>query len=351
MKIFFDVAYLYYLPHFTPVIDELKAQGVTLGVVFHSEPPAAIKAQLSPIAEIHIINEDDLVSFYFAKKPDWIVFGHATDIAEQLNPHCKTALILHGLGPKSTYYNASSSLIQYRFVESEYRKQTLQKMFPDKTFIVTGYTKLDPLVNGTSEVIDLADKGLVPGKKTILYSPTFYPSTIENFPKDWPEQFADYNILIKPHYLSLIKSAYKKQRELFEHWKNYPNVYLASPEEQSLLPFMATADLMISETSSALFEFMALNKPVIVGHFLKLRVGYWGFLKFRLQKRLSDDYQLFKEIGTNINHYRELKVAVETNLNKPQLFEKQRLQYIEQIVGTVDGQSSKRVAHFLLSHT
>ncbi|MBD3653467.1 CDP-glycerol glycerophosphotransferase family protein [Kangiella sp.] len=351
MKILFDVAYLYYLPHFTPVLEELKVQGVELGIVFHSEPPAAIKTQLASLAEIHIINQVDLVSFYLEQKPDWIVFGHAAEIAEQLNPHIKTALILHGLGPKSTYYNASSSPIQYRFVESEHRKQTLQKLYPDKTFITTGYTKLDPIINGSCQAIDLAEKGLVPGKKTILYSPTFYPSTIENFPKNWPEQFADYNILIKPHYLSLIKSAYKKQRELFEHWKNYPNVYLASPEEQSLLPFMATADLMISETSSALFEFMALNKPVIVGHFLKLRVGYWGFLKFRLQKRLSDDYQLFHEIGTNINHYRELKAAVENNLDNPKLFEQQRLKYIEQIVGAVDGQASKRVANFLLSHT
>lgn len=350
MKILFDVAYLYYLPHFTPVFDELKAKGVELGIVFHSEPPAAIKADLNSASEIHVINEEDLVSFYTAQQPDWIIFGHASEIAEQLNAHTKTALILHGLGPKSTYYNASSSPIQYRFVESKHRTKTLQQLYPDKTFITTGYTKLDPLVNGTSEVIDLADKGLVPGKKTILYSPTFYPSTIENFPKNWPEQFADYNILIKPHYLSLIKSAYKKQRELFEHWKNYPNVYLAGPEEQSLLPFMATADLMISETSSALFEFMALNKPVIVGHFLKLRAGYWGFLKYRLKKRLSDDYKLFQEIGTNINHYRELKEAVEKNLSNPKLFEKQRLQHIQQIVGIVDGHCSKRVADFLLNH-
>lgn len=350
MKILFDVAYLYYIPHFTPVLDELKARGAELGIVFHSEPPAAISIQLESVSEIYIINEDDLVSFYTAQQPDWIVFGHATDIAEQLNAHCKTALILHGLGPKSTYYNASSSPIQYRFVESEHRTKTLQQLYPNKTFITTGYTKLDPLVNGTSENIDLADKGLVPGKKTILYAPTFYPSTIENFPKRWPEQFADYNILIKPHYLSLIKSAYKKQRELFEHWQNYPNVYLAGPEEQSLLPFMATADLMISETSSALFEFMALNKPVIVGHFLKLRVGYWGFLKYRLKKRLSDDYKLFQEIGTNINHYRELKEAVENNLSNPKLFEEQRLQHIQQIVGAVDGRCSKRVADFLLSH-
>ena len=351
MKILFDVAYLYYLPHYSPVIDELKRQGVELGVVFHSEPPAAIKAQLSTVAQIYIINEGDLVRFYTEQQPDWIIFGNASNIPGKLNGQSKTAMIMHGLGPKSAYYNGSDCPIEYRFVESESRTKRLQTLFPDKTFVTTGYTKLDPLINNTYEAIDLAAQGLSPDKKTLLYSPTFYPSTIENFPKDWPQQFAQYNILIKPHYLSLIKPAYKKQRELLEHWKNYPNVYLASPDEQSLLPFMAAADLMISETSSALFEFMALNKPVIVGHFLKLRMSYWGFLKFRLQKRLSDDYQLFKEIGTNIHHYRDLQSAVGDNLNNPKLFEQQRLKYIEQIVGTVDGQASKRVANFLLNHS
>ncbi|WP_026309197.1 CDP-glycerol glycerophosphotransferase family protein [Kangiella aquimarina] len=349
MKILFDVAYLYYLPHFTPVLEELKERGVELGVVFREEPPANIKHQLEPLAACHVISDNQLINFYDSQSADWIIFGNSSQIPAKLSCSSKTAMIMHGLGPKSAYYNGSNCPIEYRFVESEIRQKTLQKMFPDKVFTVTGYTKLDPLINGTCEPLDLTEKGLIPEKKTILYSPTFFPSTIENFPKDWPEQFADYNILIKPHYLSLIKSAYKKQRELLEHWANYPNVYLAKPEEQSLLPFMATADIMISETSSALFEFMALNKPVIIAHFLKLRIGYWGLLKFRFKKRLSADYKIFNEIGTNINHYHQLKSAVEDNLANPTLFEPQRLSYIEQILGTVDGHCSARVADYLLN--
>ncbi len=351
MKILFDVAYLYYLPHFMPVLDQLKAQGAELGIVFHTEPPADIISQIEPLATTYVISENQLVSFYDAQIADWIIFGNSSQIPAKLTGSTKTAMIMHGLGPKSAYYNGSNCPIQYRFVESEIRKETLQKMFPDKTFVVTGYTKLDPLINRTCEPFNLSEKGLMPGKKTILYSPTFFPSTIENFPRDWPEQFADYNILIKPHYLSLIKSAYKKQRELLELWANYPNVYLAKPEEQSLLPFMATADIMISETSSALFEFMALNKPVIIAHFLKLRIGYWGLLKFRFKKRLSADYKIFNDIGTNINHYHQLKSAVEANLDNPLLFEPQRLSYIEQILGAVDGHCSARVADYLLNHS
>lgn len=354
MKIFFDVAYLYYLPHFEPVIkallDNAREEELELKVIFRLTPPQSILESLQLInVTTEILDSDQRLSFYREQKPDWIIFGHAAEIAEQLNTITKTALILHGLGPKSTYYNASNGPIEYRFVESEARQARLQALHPDKTFITTGYTKLDPIVSDNSVKIDLSALGLDPDKPTLLYSPTFYPSTIENFPKDWPQDFKHYNILLKPHYLSLIKPAYKKQRALLQHWAGFPNVYLAKESEQNLVPFMATADVMISETSSALFEFIALDKPVIICHFLKLRWGYRGLLKFRLNKRLSDDYQLFQSMGTNINHYRELQNAVESNINQRSLHQVARKQITQEVVGTIDGKSSQRVAQFLLN--
>ena len=41
-------------------------------------------------------------------------------------------------------------------------------------------------MNGTLPPFDFEAKGLDAKKKTILYAPTFYPSSIENFPRDWP---------------------------------------------------------------------------------------------------------------------------------------------------------------------
>ncbi|RDX35870.1 CDP-glycerol--poly(glycerophosphate) glycerophosphotransferase [Kangiella sp. HD9-110m-PIT-SAG07] len=355
MKIYFDVAYLYYLPHFEPVIDALlkhQESELKLCVVFISEPPKPIIESLrNRNVTTIVLQADARLDFYQKERPDWVIFGHAAEIAGDLNQTCKTALILHGLGPKSTYYNASSAAIQYRFVESDSRQQKLQALYPDKTFIKTGYTKLDPVINNKSIKLDLESLGLDPKKPTLLYSPTFYPSTIENFPKDWPQHFSDYNILLKPHYLSLIKPAYKKQRQLLEHWASFTNVYLADVSEQSLVPFMATADVMISETSSALFEFIALDKPVIICHFLKLRWGYRGLLKFRLKKRLSDDYQLFQSMGSNINKFSELPAAVSANIENPGLHSTERRAITEQVVGNVDGQCAKRVASFLIKHS
>lgn len=351
MKIFFDASYLYYLPHFEPVIDALNEQAdCSISVLFTTEPPNDISESLSrKNVTAEIVNKDERLAFYRQQHPDWVIFGNAENIAAQLNEFCQTALIQHGLGPKSAYYNASSTPIQHRFVESQSRQSKLQQLYPDKNFVLTGYTKLDPIINDPMVKMDLSSLGLDSNKPTLLYSPTFYPSSIENFPKDWPAEFADYNILLKPHYLSLIKPAYKKQRELLKHWATFDNVYLAKESEQNLVPFMATADLMISETSSALFEFIALDKPVIICHFLKLRWAYRGLLKFRLKQRLSDDYQLFQSMGANINHYRELKSAVESNLHNHSLYQKKRQEITQQVVGQIDGQCSQRVAQFILN--
>ncbi|WP_223670976.1 CDP-glycerol glycerophosphotransferase family protein [Kangiella shandongensis] len=351
MKLFFDAAYLYYLPHFEPVIEALlKHPNISISVVFTTEPPSAILESLKrKNVTTQVVKPEERLNFYQQQSPDWVIFGHAAEIARELNDICQTALILHGLGPKSTYYNASSAPIQYRFVESESRKNRLQQLYPDKNFVLTGYTKLDPIINDPSIKLDLSSLSLDPDKPTLLYSPTFYPSTIENFPKNWPQEFAEYNILLKPHYLSLIKPAYEKQRDLLQHWATFDNVYLAQESEQNLVPFMATADLMISETSSALFEFIALDKPVIICHFLKLRWGYRGFLKFRLKKRLSDDYQLFQSMGANIDHYRKLKSAVESNLNDHSLYQATRREITQQVVGQVDGLCSQRVAQFIIN--
>ena len=97
--------------------------------------------------------------------------------------------------------------------------------------------------------IDFSNLGLDNNKKTILYAPTFYPSSIERFPKNFPADLENYNIIIKPHFFSMSKKKYLKQRELLHHWESFNNTYLAKVNDYSLLPFLKSADLMISDAS------------------------------------------------------------------------------------------------------
>lgn len=355
MKIFFDVLHLYYFPHFRPVIQELAKARVEIGVLFYQEPQSDITEFLATFPNIHIFTKDtpsksEVIDFYLNQKPNWVVFGNSFSAADKLNPTIKTAIIQHGIGPKATYYEVSRSPINFRFVESHYRCNKLQSMFPNKTFITTGYSKLDPIVNQTLDKPSLESLGLDPNKKTLLYAPTFYPSTIENFPKHWPQQFYDYNIIIKPHYFSYVNPKYGKQRRLLNHWATFDNVHLVSIESQSLLPYITTSDILLSEASSTMFEFAALDKPVIICDFVKLRWSYRGIFRFRLNNRIDSDFERYKSIASVAKQYTELKPMVIKNLEQPRLYQAKRHEFTKELVGRVDGKASVRIAEYILNN-
>ena len=224
-------------------------------------------------------------------------------------------------------------------------------MYPNDSFIDVGFCKLDPIINGNSKKFDLENLGLDPSKKTIVYAPTFYPSSIERFPKNFPEDFNEYNILIKPHYFSISKDKYKKQRDLLKHWSNYDNVYLAKVDDYSLIPFMATANLLISDASSAIIEFAALDKPVIWCNFLKLRWNYRGIFSYRFKKRMDEDYKEYSKIAVKTDSYEELKTTVKDQIMHPDQLSENRRNYSEKMVGRLDGKASNRIIDYLLNNS
>ena len=237
-----------------------------------------------------------------------------------------------------------------RFVEGEYRTNRLRDMYPDNNFVNVGFSKLDPILNGDITGLDLNILNLDPTKKTMVYAPTFYPSSIERFPKDFPQDFSDLNIIIKPHYFSLSKDKYKKQRELLECWSDYDNVYVAQVDDYSLVPFMATADLLMSDASSAIIEFAALDKPVIWCNFLKLRWNYRGIFSYRLKQRMDKDYNEYSKIAVRSDSYEALKKNDKAQLLNPGALSKDRLHYAKKLVGSLDGAASKRIIDYLLEN-
>jgi len=347
MNIFFDVQNLYYLPQYTPVIKEFLSRGHACNCIIYTTKNTTLSTRLLQLPESCSITEikdaQEALQLYLNKTPDWIIFGNEFQQLELIHQHSRTAQMGHGIGPKPSYYHKSSTPMTVRFIEGSERLQKIQILYPDDLFIQVGYSKLDPIFNGEEPGFNLTLAGLSETKKTLLYAPTFNPSSIECFDDHWPDQFKDFNIIIKPHSLTLARKQYAPQRQKLNHWSKFPNVHVASESSLSLIPYLVTADLLISEASSSLFEFIALDKPVIICDFFKLKWSYRGIFSYRFNKRFAKDNVVYKDIGTHISNASELKSAVEVQLSHPQQYQQARKSATENHVGPTDGKTSERI--------
>lgn len=352
MQVFFDVQQLYYLPQYTPLQKELEKNGVECTYVFYRDTELA-RQQALVASELGcqvrwVGSQSEAMSVYINEKPDWLIIGNFFDGLERLHPHTKSGLMSHGIGPKSCYYTVSDSNPTVRFVEGPYRTKRLQELYPKSQFVDVGYAKLDPIKSGELDSLTPRELGLDPKKPTLLYAPTFYPSSIERFSRKFPREFSEYNIIVKPHYFSLANKKYKKQRKRLELWSSESNVYLAGVDQVNILPYMAVADILISDASSTLFEFAALDKPVVWCDFYKLRAGYRGIFSYRFQKRMDEDLYKYADIAAHADSYESLRSVVDSQFENPNEYKDARRRYTEELAGLVDGCVSKRIAEYML---
>ena len=167
----------------------------------------------------------------------------------------------------------------------------------DFSVVETGWPKLDvygkELHKYDSDKLILLKKSKA--KKIILYAPTFSPSLtsashlftqIEKLAKS-----KEYLILIKFHDLmaaDLIDS-YKKLSMSFE------NVLFI--EERNIIKYLLISDLMISDTSSVVYEFLLLDKPVITFKNNSLAIkwdnqlSYSGLVERVVENLLEDPFK------------------------------------------------------------
>jgi len=150
----------------------------------------------------------------------------------------------------------------------------------DFSVVETGWPKLDiygkELHKYDSDKLSLLKK--YSAKKIILYAPTFSPSlTSAPHLLSQIEELAlekEYLIVIKFHDLmakNLIDS-YKKLSMSFEN--------LLFIEERNIIKYLLIADLMISDTSSVVYEFLLLDKPVITFKNNSLAMNWDNLLSF-----------------------------------------------------------------------
>lgn len=345
-NVVFYVAYPYYFPHFLPIGKVFQEHNHNVTYILSDKQNSQNMQSIAKQNElIYKFGSEHL----FDKSIDIIFFANIFDEIDKIE--ALKVFLCHGTGTKQCGFQDALPAYDAVFVEGQYRFQKFSKLYPEfkQKLHMVGYSKLDSIVNITQSDKDTLFKkyNLDKNKKTILYAPTFFPSSIEKMSDNFPKDFQNCNIIVKPHYISLERNRYKNQRKKFQKWAQYDNCQIMGLQEYNLVPFLTIADLMISDESAAIFEFASLNKPVIINKFLKLRWSYYLNPK-KLLSRMDTDINEYRDIGENPKSYKEMVSAVHKELNNPKEYEQARLLKATDICGKIDGKVSIRMMEILL---
>ncbi len=359
-RVLFDLRSLYYLPQFEPVARALERRGVEVSYVVYRDPTLGglleqVIARQGLQAE-WVTSPEEAAGIYTRRRPDWVVFGHVFMPDAPMPPEVGRALVYHSVGPKSGRYQGGLKHMHVRFVESAHYEREIERRYHRRgELVVTGFAKLDPLFasrpSAEQRAAGLTALGLDPEAPTVLYAPTYFPSSIECLPRDLPARLEGLNLLVKPHFLSLARGRYRGQRRRLRAWARHPRVHVTAVTDYSLLPFMSLADAMVSEGSSALFEFCALDRPIVICDFFKLRLGYRGIFRHRLARRLDESTDAYRDVGPHARTPQELPDLLRAHLANPDDFREARARCARELVGATDGRASERIAEWLTTHS
>ena len=135
---------------------------------------------------------------------------------------------------------------------------------------LVGYPKVDALVDGSLDRGQIASAlGLDPRVPTVIYAPTWSPhSSLNSMGEEAIERLAacGLQVIVKLHDRSYDRrdrgSGGVDWAERLAKYDSHPLVRVAHGGDSS--PLLAASDLLISDHSSIAFEFMLLDRPVVV---------------------------------------------------------------------------------------
>lgn len=255
-----------------------------------------------------------------AFQPDFVIVPG--DFVDYRIPGIK-AHIFHGLAVEKDIHYRVRPLFDIYFTSGPIvtsRFQRLQKHYPWYLVQETGWPKMDYILNYPRK--DLKKKLSLPeDRQIILYAPTIgdkIESATELLPiipeiirknEHWCIKFHDN---VKP---KLIK--------IFEKYL-VPDCEIVQAND--IVPYLHAADLLISDTSSVIYEFMILDKPVIT---------------FRTRCRFDK--------GVNIFRPEQLRSAVDRCLAKPEEHHFNRIMHLNEVNPYRDGKCGQRIIEYLFN--
>ena len=130
--------------------------------------------------------------------------------------------------------------------------------------------------------------------------------------------------IIKKDEFWMIKFHELMEKRVIRIFKNYLTKNCIIINDTDITPYLHAADLMISDTSSVLYEFMILDKPVIT---------------FKTISRFDK--------GINIDDPKELRSTIDHVLDNPDEHRHNRTLHLNEVNPYRDGKTAERVTAYL----
>ena len=365
-SILFDSFHLYHLPQFEPLID-LLAQDERF-TIYHSASRKIQKKEYELARSILIDKPGEFISAQNEEERekkirdldlDVFICGWSRyDIDHFVNDKTLVGMAYHGIGIKPSYWRDNHSRLDIRFVEGPYRMDQLREKGIETDLALTGFMKLDYLFQDDKIDSDslIYQFNLDKRKKTILFAPTFYPSSFELLGTKLGDYTREFNLLIKPHLWTMYMNRFaginhKKQRDLFNRVADdFDHIHLIPPEMYNITPFYKISDLLITEASSTIYEMLALDKPVLVNRFYKLKLSHRLFKKRLYRARLNEEME--REISDfcfEVKQPSELPYVIEDAIYNLKSKLSVMEEYKNKMLYGLDGNASMRVKDEILA--
>jgi CDP-glycerol glycerophosphotransferase (TagB/SpsB family)/ADP-heptose:LPS heptosyltransferase/predicted O-methyltransferase YrrM len=331
-------------------MNENKTTKNKLRVALYATVPFQLRV-LEPIADGF---DQHLISFNVEDVKTWnpdVIVVSAEHEFPLFRSYCdKTKCELVGLR-HSAGFKYTAPLKEYLMADyicgSEWDKNDFERgeIKPLKEFLLTGNAWVD-------KVFQVKRKKLNTINPTFLFAPTWNPDTsaagffhsklVSLIRSVYPKS----KILIKPHpntltydhpYLIKFAIVYKKWIAGWIEEARLENVVFIEDAKISLPDFFNETDVMISDGSTAMFEFMALNRPIL--------------LYTSPSKPLVENYDAdalgnkMRDIGKEFSNQKEFIESLKKLFeNHTELYSKKQNDYTNEIHGNFqDGKSFQRV--------
>lgn len=347
-KILFFILRNLHLPHLFPIYRQIEQNSTAeFECMFSSAPLIESTAEMpgygieNSILIDQGIPSEIVLSFEQIQDyaPDVIIMADADYRSGIDQIGAKIVNVNHGLISKGAFYTDAplierENIADLICVPGEFHREKL-KRYVQKPVLVSGLTKFDPVWSGELQRDDiLRGYGIDPGRKVVLYAPTFTPELssvpmVTDSVAKWVD--SEMQLLIKLHGMSPPEWV-----ELYRLMAD-KHANISFIDEMDLTPAMVAADLMVSDVSSAFMEFAALDKPVVLINNPR-RTSFVGFDP-------RDVEYAWRDIGVEADNPAEVPTLIKEELANPERLSEKRMTYSGRLVGPRDGKASERIVN------